>query len=104
MTRYIQHRSGIFPCDLIQLLIGQVHGRHPWAWFDRIGILNPQAKICRRVGRRSRRDRVAAHEVPQIRPKASVRHGPLDRVTVNTCGALEHRRPSIASGLMAASA
>ena len=58
--------------DRIQIRVAQFHGRHQRAGFDRVWVLNPEAKIFGRILGCTGSDRGAAHQVRQIRAEASV--------------------------------
>src|SRR5262245_12752037 len=72
----------------VHLFVAQLHGRHLRSGFDRVGVAKPQPELLRRVRRRSRRDRVATHQVGQIRAEAAVGAGSGDGVTVHAGGRL----------------
>src|SRR5580704_13115667 len=76
--------------QLIQIGIGEVHGRHQRSRFEFAWRLDPVAQAWRRIAERARTKGVAAHQVRQIRPKSSVAGSAADRMAVDAGGALEY--------------
>jgi len=59
--------------DRIQVRVAQLHSGHQRTRFDCAGVLNPKTKILVSVFSGSGRNRGAAHQMGQVRAKASVR-------------------------------
>src|SRR6266849_4968577 len=63
-------------------MVVQVHGWHPRTRFDGVRISNPAPEVLRCVWNDTGGNRVAAHEMRQIRTESPVRGRACDRVAV----------------------
>ena len=100
LTKRLQIRG-----ESIQFLVAQLHCWHQRSWLDDVRILNPLPEVLWRVGRHSGGNRVSAHQVGQVGPKAAIGRGPRHGVAVDAGGRLEYSlalRSSIAHGCVLA--
>src|SRR6266851_5495160 len=77
----------------IEVLIVQPHGRHLRSRLDGIRIFNPEPQLLRRVGRRSRSNGVAAHDVGEVGAESSFCRRARNRMAVDARRRLKKALP-----------
>src|ERR1700678_3278538 len=74
----------------IQVRIAQLHGGHQRPRFDCAGVLDPKTETVVSVFSGARRNRGAAHQMGQIRAKASIRRRSVHSMTVHAGVPFKH--------------
>src|SRR5262245_17737925 len=70
-------------CELIELIVGQLHRRHEGSGLERRRVFDPGAKIFRCVAHGARAERRAAHQMRQVGAEHTVAGSPADAMAVD---------------------
>src|SRR6185436_11558688 len=79
--------------QFIQIGIVEIHCGHQHARFEPLRGLDPFAQSFWRIRQGARAESVATHQMGEVRSKASISHSAINRMTIDTGGALENQPP-----------